>query len=39
MEDRKECYNCKFLEKCRDIVDFNSYYCRQHRKEKNKGEQ
>ena len=37
MEDRRECYNCSFYEKCKDVVDFGSEYCKKHRKEKKGG--
>lgn len=34
MEERKECYVCKFQDKCRKIVQYGSEYCKKHRKEK-----
>lgn len=32
MEDRDECYGCEFIEKCNKYVNYNSEYCKAHRK-------
>ena len=32
MEDRNECYKCNFLEKCNQYVQYDSQYCKEHRK-------
>lgn len=36
MEDRKECYNCNFIEKCNKYVFYDSEYCKEHKKGNNK---
>lgn len=32
MENRNECYKCSFKDKCDKKVQYNSFYCKTHRK-------